>query len=110
MRFSVDAHAIGCHLTGNEVYIRNLLEQFARVDQVSEIVAYISKPEAPELIPERVQTRWVSNNPYKRLGFDIPRHLISDPPDILHVQYTGPLRGNVPLIVSVHDVSYLEHP
>ena len=26
MRFSVDAHAIGCHLTGNEVYIRNLLK------------------------------------------------------------------------------------
>ena len=95
MRFSVDAHAIGCHLTGNEVYIRNLLEQFARVDQDSEIVAYISKPEAPGLIPERIQTRWVSNNPYKRLGLDIPRHLKADRPVLTVDGNAG--ADNVPL-------------
>ena len=33
-----------------------------------------------------------------------------DKPDLLHVQYTGPLSCSVPLVVSVHDVSYLEHP
>jgi glycosyltransferase involved in cell wall biosynthesis len=110
MRFSVDAHAIGCHLTGNEVYIRNLLRELARLDQDSDLVAYISKPGAPEHVPERVTTRWVSENPYKRLGWDIPRHLDQDRPDLLHVQYTGPLRCRVPLVVSVHDVSYLEHP
>jgi len=110
MRFSVDAHAIGCHLTGNEVYIRNLLQQFARLEHGSDLVAYISKPDAPAQLPEGIQTRWVSDNPYKRLGFDIPRHLRADRPDLLHVQYTAPLGGNVPLIVSVHDVSYLEHP
>ncbi len=33
-----------------------------------------------------------------------------DQPDLLHVQYTGPLGCPVPLVVSVHDVSYLEHP
>jgi glycosyltransferase involved in cell wall biosynthesis len=33
-----------------------------------------------------------------------------DKPDLLHVQYTGPLSCPVPLVVSVHDVSYLEHP
>jgi glycosyltransferase involved in cell wall biosynthesis len=97
-------------LTGNEVYIRNLLQQFALLDQSSELIAYISKPDAPAQLPSGIQTRWVSDNPYKRLGFDIPRHLHADRPDLLHVQYTAPLRGNVPLIVSVHDVSYLEHP
>ncbi|MEO5923053.1 MAG: glycosyltransferase family 1 protein [Bryobacteraceae bacterium] len=110
MRFSVDAHAIGCHLTGNEVYIRNLLKEFARLDQDSEIVAYISKPRAPEYIPERFETRWVSENPYKRLAWDLPKHLNQDRPDLLHVQYTGPLRTSVPLVVTIHDVSYLELP
>ena len=33
MRFSVDAHAIGQHLTGNETYIRNLLNCFAALDR-----------------------------------------------------------------------------
>jgi len=110
MRFAVDAHAIGCHLTGNEVYIRNLLKEFARLDRDSEVVAYISKPRAPEYIPERFRTRWVSENPYKRLAWDLPKHLNQDKPDLLHVQYTGPLRTSVPLVVTIHDVSYLELP
>src|SRR5437879_8028915 len=81
MRFSVDAHAIGCHLTGNEVYIRNLLHEFSRLgkcdhgagDTAHEFVAYIGKPDAPMHVPANIQTRWVSDNPYKRLAFDIPR-------------------------------------
>jgi glycosyltransferase involved in cell wall biosynthesis len=110
MRFSVDAHAIGCHLTGNEVYVRNLLEEFACLDQDSEFLACISKARAPEFVPSRIETRWVSENPYKRLAWDMPRHLRSDRPDLLHVQYTGPLGASTPLIVSIHDVSFLEYP
>jgi glycosyltransferase involved in cell wall biosynthesis len=110
MRFSVDAHTIGCHLTGNEVYIRNLLKEFAELDRSSEITAFIAKNEAPEHLPKNVKTRWVSSNPYKRLGWDIPRHVAQERPDLLHVQYTGPLFTDVPLVVSLHDVSYLEHP
>jgi len=110
MRFSVDAHAIGCHLTGNEVYVRNLLREFAGLNSDSDIIAYISKRALPAAVPQGVQTRWVSRNPYKRLGFDIPRHVRADRPDVLHVQYTGPVFSSAPLVVSVHDVSYLEHP
>jgi glycosyltransferase involved in cell wall biosynthesis len=110
MRFSVDAHAIGCHLTGNEVYIRNLLHEFAKLDRTSDFIAYVSKPGAHLQVPESVQTRQVSENPFRRLGLDIPMKLRYDKPDLLHVQYTGPLSCSVPLVVSVHDVSYLEHP
>jgi len=110
MRFSVDAHAIGCHLTGNEVYIRNLLHEFARLDQDNDLIAYISKQGAEAVLPSRIQTRRVSENPYKRLGVDLPSHLRRDRPDLLHVQYTGPVFSAAPLVVSVHDVSYLEHP
>jgi glycosyltransferase involved in cell wall biosynthesis len=110
MRFSVDAHAIGCHLTGNEVYVRNLLDQFARLDRQSEFVAYISKAFADGLVPAAFERRRVSANPFMRLGIDLPMRLREDRPDLLHVQYTGPLFCPVPIVVSVHDVSYLEHP
>ena len=110
MRFSVDAHAIGCHLTGNEVYIRNLLHEFARLDRTSDFIAYVSKPGAHLQVPKSVQTSYVSGNPFRRLGLDLPMRLRYDKPDLLHVQYTGPLACSVPLVVSVHDVSYLEHP
>lgn len=110
MRFSVDAHAIGCHLTGNEVYIRNLLTHFARLDRENEFFAYVSRPQAARALPERFRKLPVSENPFRRLGFDIPLRLRKDKPSLLHVQYTGPLQGNAPLVASVHDVSYLEHP
>jgi glycosyltransferase involved in cell wall biosynthesis len=110
MRFSVDAHAIGCHLTGNEVYIRNLLHEFARLDQGNELIAYISKQGVETDLPGRIQTRRVSENPYVRLGVDLPQHVRRDRPDLLHVQYTGPVFSAAPLVVSVHDVSYLEYP
>jgi glycosyltransferase involved in cell wall biosynthesis len=110
MRFSVDAHAIGCHLTGNEVYIRNLLHEFAKLDRSSDFIAYVSKPGAHLQVPKSIQTSHVSENPFRRLGLDIPVKLRYDRPDLLHVQYTGPLGCPVPMVVSVHDVSYLEHP
>src|SRR5579862_3159327 len=110
MRFSVDAHAIGCHLTGNEVYIRNLLNEFARLDQVNEFTAYIAKPGAEAQLPARIRKSWVSANPFLRLGFDLSWRMRQDRPDLLHVQYTGPIWSPAPMVVSVHDVSYLEHP
>lgn len=110
MRFSVDAHAIGCHLTGNEVYVRNLLSQFSRLDSESQFFAYLAKPFAERDVPSRFEIRKVSSNPFKRLGLDLSLRVRQDRPDLLHVQYTGPLHCPVPLVVTVHDVSYLEYP
>jgi len=53
MRFSVDAHAIGRNLTGNEVYVRNLLRGFAALDKTSEFIAYISESGAEFHVPDR---------------------------------------------------------
>jgi glycosyltransferase involved in cell wall biosynthesis len=110
MRFSVDAHAIGQHLTGNETYIRNLLNCFASLDDESEFVTYLSRESAFPDVPDKFIKRRVSVDPFVRLGVDLPRKLRQDRPDLLHVQYTAPLFCNVPTVVSVHDVSFLEHP
>ncbi|WP_180540238.1 glycosyltransferase family 4 protein [Nevskia soli] len=109
-RYAVDAHAIGRHLTGNEVYVRSLLNAFAKVDRESEFFAYYSALGAEQSIPERFASRRVSGNPFARLGYGLSRRLRVDRPDLLHVQYTGPLFCPVPLIASIHDVSFLERP
>jgi glycosyltransferase involved in cell wall biosynthesis len=110
MRFSVDAHAIGQHLTGNETYIRNLLNCFAVLDREADFVTYISRRDAFDDVPGRFQKRRVATNPYVRLGYDLPRCVDQDRPNLLHVQYTAPIRCAAPIVVSVHDVSFLEHP
>ncbi len=110
MKFAIDAHAIGQKLTGNEVYIRNLLSCYAQQDKESEFLAYISTPEALPAIPEKFRTQTVSTNPFIRLGAEIPLNLLREKPDLLHVQYTSPLVCSVPIVVSVHDVSFIEHP
>ena len=110
MLFSVDAHTIGCHLTGNEVYIRNLLSEFARLDKDAQFLAYVAKPDAEQYVPRRFLTRHVSENPFVRLGLQIPASVMRERPDLLHVQYTGPLSCPVPTVVTVHDVSYLDYP
>ena len=110
MRFAVDAHAIGRHLTGNEVYVRSLLRAFAELDRESEFLAYLSEPGAEEWVPRRFQVRHVSASPWSRLGWDLGRLLRHDKPDLVHVQYTAPLMGRAPIVVTVHDVSFLDHP
>ena len=110
MRFAVDAHAIGRHLTGNEVYIRSLLNGFATLDRESEFIAYLSMDEAEAWVPSRFPVRRIAGNPFVRLGCDFALKLRRDRPDLLHVQYTAPLGCPVPVVVSVHDVSFLEHP
>lgn len=110
MRFAVDAHAIGRHLTGNEVYIRSLLNALAAQDRESDLIAYVCSDSARKALSPRIQTRLVSRDPFVRLGLDLTAKVLRDQPDLLHVQYTSPLFCPVPVVVSVHDVSYLEHP
>ena len=110
MRFAIDAHAIGRHLTGNEVYVRSLLRSFAALDHESEFVTYISAEDARQWTAARFQARQVSPNPFVRLGMELAMKLRQDRPDLVHVQYTAPLGCPVPVVVSVHDVSFLVHP
>jgi glycosyltransferase involved in cell wall biosynthesis len=110
MRIGVDAHAIGRHLTGNEVYVRSLLNAFAAQDRDCEIVAYVSAKDSCGSIPASIRTRQVALNPFARLGYDLSMKVRQDRPDLLHVQYTGPIGCPVPVVATVHDVSFLEHP
>jgi glycosyltransferase involved in cell wall biosynthesis len=110
MRFAVDAHAIGRHLTGNEVYVRSLLGALATRSPECEFVAYVSSGDALGALPGGIRLRRVAANPFLRLGLNLSAKVWRDRPELLHVQYTAPLACPVPVVVSVHDVSFLEHP
>lgn len=110
MRFSVDAHAIGQHLTGNEVYVRNLLANFADLDRSSEFIAYLTTTDVDGWVPSAITRRPIARNPFLRLGYDLLVKLRQDRPDLIHVQYTAPLGCPVPVVASVHDVSFVEYP
>lgn len=110
MRFAIDAHAIGRRLTGNEVYVRSLINAMAAEGQGRELLAYVSSEQAAESLAAGVRTSRVSTNPFLRLGVDLSAKVWKDQPELLHVQYTAPLACPVPVVATVHDVSYLEHP
>jgi len=61
-------------------------------------------------VPARFPVRRIAGNPFIRLGCDLSYKLRLDRPQLVHVQYTAPLACPVPVVVSVHDVSFLEHP
>lgn len=109
MLFALDAHALGRHLTGNEVYARNLLNGLAALGVDSEFIAYLSVG-GVEAQVRGCRVRRVSANPFLRLGWDLAMNLRRDKPDLVHVQYTAPLACPVPVVVTVHDVSFVEHP
>jgi len=110
MLIAIDAHAIGRHLTGNEVYVRSLLNAFAVHNQGCNILAYVSGVDACDSVPKHIRVRRIAANPFVRLGYDLANCIRKDRPDVLHVQYTAPMVCNVPVVTTVHDVSYLEHP
>ncbi len=109
MRIAIDAHSLGRKQTGNEAYVRNLLREFA-VFSAHEFVAYIAEGAEEKNLPRNILKRRVSDNPWIRLGFELSSVAGRDEPDLLHVQYTAPLISRVPTVVTLHDVSYLEHP
>src|SRR5215510_9834110 len=113
MRIGVDAHAVGHKLTGNETYIRNLLREYVRAGRCQDLICYLSSapvlpPVVANLLDLGLDSRFVSSNPFIRLGLDLPRRSRLDNLDLLHVQYTAPLVCPVPIVTTIHDVSYLE--
>ena len=110
LTIAVDAHAIGQRQTGNEVYVRSLIHRYPLLAPDADFISYISCDEASKWIPESFEQRRVAKNPFLRLGADLSSSLRRDAPDLIHVQYTAPLNCPCPIVVTVHDVSYMEQP
>jgi glycosyltransferase involved in cell wall biosynthesis len=113
MRIVIDTHAIGSGLTGNERYIQNLAQHLLALDGKNEYYFFFSEEQARRQWESRapnLRAGLVSRNPYRRLGFDFVVQLLRLRPQVFHYQYTGPPIQLSPEVVTIHDVSFEEHP
>src|SRR5215813_12402126 len=114
MRIAFDAHSIGSRLTGNETYARNLLRALLEADPESSFYVYLKRDlgrnECVPSAPNAALRLELSGSRLRRLWLEMPKLLRRDAPDVLHVQYVAPRAGRVPIVASVHDVSFERHP
>jgi len=113
LKILIDAHMVGEKETGNERYILGLLEGLKAIGDGVEVVVATSDPDAlraafPFELPWKLVR--VSHSPISRLFFELPRLAAKEGADLVHVTYNGPLRCPCPMVVTIHDVSYLRYP
>jgi len=108
-RVAVDIHQIGLRQTGNETYIRNLVEQLAILAPPElEFVCFTTQPESrlPMLNwPGPVKRLW-PHTPLLRIPCSFPLALRQMAADIAHFQYVSPPYSPCPAVVMVHDISF----
>jgi glycosyltransferase involved in cell wall biosynthesis len=111
MRIAVDVRELCARPTGVGRYLSALLEEWARLRGTHQWTLYShAPPPVPQgfadrvrLVPGRGGTRWQQ--------WDLARALLHDRPDVLFAPgYSAPLRSPAPTVLTVHDVSYFDHP
>lgn len=109
LRVGVDAHVVGRRQTGNETYVTELTTALARRADVRPI-AYLDgqtvwpRPVAPSIS----RLRWRSR--YVRIPLELPVLARRDRLSLLHVQYMAPPVCPVPVVVTIHDLSFIDIP
>jgi glycosyltransferase involved in cell wall biosynthesis len=101
-----DADVLGRQRTGDETYVLNLLRELGPLvaDAGIRLVAITRRP---DLVPPGVEPVELSTASQElRMAWTLPRLLVRLRADLVHTQYTIPLRCPCPAVVTVHDVSY----
>ncbi len=94
MRVAIDVHALGRGQAGYESYLRCLLAELPAAAPGFDFLLY------DDLAASRAG----------RLFWDLPRRLLRDHPDVLHVQYVAPFPCMTPVVATIHDVSFIDVP
>src|SRR5262245_9195922 len=111
MRIAVDVRELCGRPTGVGRYLSALLEEWARFRTTHQWTLYSHAPppvprgfaDAVRLLPGTGGTKWQQ--------WDLARALLHDRPDILFAPgYSAPLRSAAPTVLTIHDVSYFDHP
>ena len=109
-RIGLDAHMAGGHETGNETYVRGLVSGFAQLGGDFELNVYHVGRAWQGPAAHVSFHRLVTQSPWVRLTVDLPARSVADNLDVLHTTYTAPLWARCPLVVTVHDISFVSHP
>ena len=98
MRIAIDARELQGKPTGVGRFLGELLAAWKTMPEAQIHEFLLLTPEATER-----GTLWEQ--------LDLPRLVRSAKPDVLFSPgYTGPIRGRVPMVVAIHDVSFAAHP
>jgi glycosyltransferase involved in cell wall biosynthesis len=101
---------VGGQETGNETYIRGLVDGFkAAAEDVDIIVFNVGRPWTE---PEgRIKfNRLLTANPFVRLGVELPLRSLGQHLDLLHMTYSAPAWSAAPVVLTVHDICYATNP
>lgn len=116
MNIGIDAHMLGHNETGNETYVLELLRALARRDGEDTFFVYV---ENPGVLPPEIHTArhmhimsYKTRSRIRRLMRELPQRAARDQLDVLHISYNAPARlpPACALVVTVHDISFEEHP
>jgi glycosyltransferase involved in cell wall biosynthesis len=96
-------------MTGNETYVVNLATALARRSDIRPI-AYVNRGVTwPRLDgPETRELMWRA--PFLRIPVELPSRARKDHCDLLHVQYVAPPISRLPIVTTIHDVSFEDLP
>ena len=124
MRVGIDAHMVGGQETGNETYVRGLVNGFNALGQQAAhdldlLVFNVGKPWAAyggyvtpgDKLRVRIRLhRLLTGNPFVRLGAELPLRSIAQRLDLLHMTYSSPAWSAAPVVLTVHDICYATNP
>jgi glycosyltransferase involved in cell wall biosynthesis len=102
----VDADVLGRHRTGDETYVLNLLRALPGAAAAAGLrIGAVTRH--PELVPEGIEAiELVTSSQELRMAWTLPRLLRRLGADLVHTQYTLPLRCPCPGVVTIHDLSF----
>ncbi|MEW6606640.1 MAG: glycosyltransferase family 1 protein [bacterium] len=114
MKIGIDAHTIGHKVTGNETYISNVIKALAKIDKENSYKLYYTNPEIVKNgfinQPNFQEILIKPHSPLIRIPFSFPLEILKRPIDLFHVQYIAPPLCSCPIIVTIHDLSFIHYP
>jgi glycosyltransferase involved in cell wall biosynthesis len=114
MRIGIDARELGGRVTGVGRYLGGLVREWAQEasSRPHGFVLYAAEPLAIPLDAHRFPARLVPGSPgtwWEQVR--LPRIVARDHLDVFFAPaYTAPLHLQAPIVVNIHDVSFLAHP
>jgi glycosyltransferase involved in cell wall biosynthesis len=106
----IDADVLGRRRTGDETYVRNLLEELPELAE-KDGLRVAAATRRPDLVPRGVEAIELRGGSQElRMSLTLPRVLRRIRAGLCHTQYAIPLRSPCPCIVTVHDTSFVRRP
>jgi glycosyltransferase involved in cell wall biosynthesis len=114
-RIAIDAHSLGRGQAGYESYLRHLTAELPAAAPEAEFVLYLRRgaldSDTADLLGGAITVMPViSTGRARRLLWDLPTQLRRDRIDLLHVQYAAPFPCPVPVVATIHDLSFVDVP